>query len=132
MKKISISSEIPLLLLIGLLSGCAFTDYGTRISQEQNEVATLEDKRHKLEAQYIIVMSMLEKHPTDRALIDERDKVLEKLRLLTFDIDQKRGFFDQSLREWEQKLVQDRVQQEMIEQEVRENAHKDEGEFLTE
>ncbi len=130
MKKIFFSSKTPYLLLLVVLSGCAFTEYGNRINQEQSELAALEAKRHKLESQYIIVMNMLENHPTDRNLIDERDKVLEKLRLLNFDIDQKRGFFDQSLREWEQKLVQERIQQEMIDKEVRENAHIEEGEFL--
>ncbi len=125
MKKIFFSSEVHLLLFL-LLSGCAFTDYGNRINQEQFELAGLEEKRHKLEGQYIIVMNMLENHPTDRALIEERDKVLERLRNLSFEIDQKRTLFDQSLREWEQKLVQERIQEEMIEREVRENAHKDE------
>jgi hypothetical protein len=41
-------------------------------------------------------------------------------------LDQKRKLLDQSLMEWEQKIVQERIEREMIEKEVLENQYKDE------
>ena len=52
-----------------LLAGCAFTDYGNRINQEQLDIARLEDKRHNLETQFIIVLNNLESHPAEEKLI---------------------------------------------------------------
>ncbi len=112
-----------------ILGGCAFTDYGVRISEEHRAIAQLENKRKKLENQYIILMNHLETYPTDMRLIEDRDKVRRKLQETVWELDQKRQFFDLSLKEWEEKIIQDRIQQEMIQKEVQENAHKEEGIF---
>ena len=55
MKKTSTSTN-RLLAAAGaalLCFGCAFTEYGNRINQEQLEIARLEDKRHGLETEFI-------------------------------------------------------------------------------
>jgi hypothetical protein len=128
MKKISSSIDrlLPAILSSLVLSACAFTEYGVRINQEQLAIARMEEKRHSLETQYIIVLNSLELHPTDEKLIKERDEVRAKLRDLTYELDQKRKLLDQSLMEWEQKIVQERIEREMIEKEVLENQYKDE------
>jgi hypothetical protein len=128
MKKNSTSVERLLLPLLSglLLSACAFTEYGNRINQEQLAIARLEEKRHSLETQYIIVLNSLELHPTEEKLIKERDEVRKKLLDLSYDIGEKRKLLDQSLMEWEQKIVQERIEREMIEKEVEENQYKDE------
>jgi hypothetical protein len=129
MKKTSTNTS-RLLLALGtaslLLSACAFTEYGNRINQEQLVLARLEDKRHSLETEYIIVLNSLELHPTDKQLIDEKSKVAEKLRAITYDIDEKRKAFDLSIKEWDDKILQNRIEQEMIDKEIRENGEKDE------
>ena len=131
MKKTSTSIERllrPVLLAsLLLLAACAFTDYGNRINQEQLAIARLEDKRHSLETQYIIVLNSLETHPTEEKLIKEKDEVRKKLMELTYEISEKRRLLDQSFLEWEQKTVEERIQQEMIDKEVQENQYKDES-----
>jgi hypothetical protein len=107
-------------------SGCAFTEYGNRINQEQLAIAHLEDKRHGLETQYIILLNSLETHPDDERLIKERDQVHKKLIDLSAEIAEKRNAFDQSLIEWDQKIVQERIEKQMIDKEIRENEGKDE------
>lgn len=113
-------------LLSTLLGACAFTEYGNRINQEQLGIARLEEKRHSLETQYIIVQNSLELHPTDANLIKERDEVRKKLLDLSYEITEKRKLLDQSLLEWEQKIIQERIEREMVDKEVRENEGKDE------
>jgi hypothetical protein len=130
MKKISTSIERLLRFAVPaflpLIAACAFTDYGNRINQEQLAIARLEDKRHSLETQYIIVLNSLETHPTEEKLIKEKDEVRKKLMELTYEISEKRKLLDQSFLEWEQKTVEERIQQEMIDKEVQENQFKDE------
>jgi hypothetical protein len=118
---------LPLLSAL-LLSGCAFTEYGNRINQEQLDIVRLEDKRHALETQYIIVLNSLETHPNEEKLIKERDEVRGKLIDVSGEITEKRKMLDQSYREWEQKIVEEKIQQQMIDNEVRENAGKNEDE----
>jgi hypothetical protein len=107
-------------------SACAFTEYGNRINQEQLALARLEDKRHSLETEYIIVLNSLETHPTDHKLAAEKDKVLKKLQEVGYEIDEKRKAFDMSIKEWDDKIVQNRLEQEMVDKEIRENAGKNE------
>lgn len=109
-----------------LMAGCAFTDYGNRINQEQLEIARLEDKRHNLETQYIIVLNNLELHPAEERLIKERDEVRKKLIDLSGLLVEKRKLLDQSFREWEQKIVHERIEKEMIDREIRDNEGKNE------
>jgi hypothetical protein len=109
-----------------LCAGCAFTEYGNRINQEQLAIARLEDKRHSLETQYIIILNNLETHPDDERLIKERDQVHKKRIDLDADIAERRKLLDQSLREWDQKIVQERIEKQMIDKEVKENEGKDE------
>jgi hypothetical protein len=118
---------LPLLSAL-LFSGCAFTEYGNRINQEQLDIVRLEDKRHSLETQYIIVLNSLESHPTEDKLIKERDEVRGKLIDVSSQIVEKRKLLDQSYREWEQKIVEEKIQQQMIDNEVKENADKNEDE----
>ncbi|MEO6095734.1 MAG: hypothetical protein ABIW76_08650 [Fibrobacteria bacterium] len=114
-------------LFLGLLiQGCAFTDYGNRINQEQLEIARLEDKRHTLETQFIIVLNNLENHPAEERLLKERDEVRGKLIDVSSLISEKRKLLDQSYREWEQKIVEERIQQQMIDKEVQDNEGKNE------
>ena len=127
MKKIFSSIEWPVLAGAALLcAGCAFTEYGNRINQEQLEIARLEDKRHGLETEFIIVLNSLELHPDEERLIKERDQVQKKLIDLDANIAEKRKSLDQSFREWDQKIVQERIEKQMIDQEVKENEGKDE------
>lgn len=107
-------------------AGCAFTEYGNRINQEQLEIARLEDKRHGLETEYIIVLNNLELHPDEERLIKERDQVRRKLIDLHADIAERRKSLDQSFMEWEQKIVEERIEKQMIDKEVKENEGKDE------
>ncbi len=107
-------------------AGCAFTEYGNRINQEQLAIARQEDKRHSLETQYIIILNNLETHPDDERLIKERDAVHKKLIDLDAEIAEKRKGLDQSLSEWDQKIVQERIEKQMIDKEVKENEGKDE------
>src|SRR4051812_31459324 len=118
----------PLLHLIAVLSlcACAFTEYGNRINDEQLAIARLEDKRHNLETQYIILLNSLELHPTEEKLMKQRDAVREKLQNLAWDLEQKRKGLDQSFKEWEQKVLQERIEREMIDKEVKDNQSKDE------
>ncbi len=102
-----------------LFTHCAFTEYGNRINAEQNALAKLENKRHKLETRYIIVLNNLETHPTEADLINEKDKVYRRLRALEEEIDEKRKGLDQSFAEWDQKILEERIQQQMIEKEVK-------------
>ena len=127
MKKISTNRLILILGAFALcLSACAFTEYGNRINQEQLAIARLESKRQNLETSYIIILNSLELHPTEEKLIKDRDAMRGKLRDLDFLIDQKRKTLDQSFMEWEQKLVQDKVEREMVDKEIRENRGKNE------
>jgi hypothetical protein len=109
-----------------LCAGCAFTEYGNRINQEQLAIAHLEDKRHNLETEYIIILNNLETHPDEERLLKERDRVHKKLIDLDTDIAEKRKALDQSLREWDEKIVQERIEKQMIDKEIKENEGKDE------
>lgn len=113
-------------LSAALLAGCAFTDYGNRINREQLDVARLENKRQNLETQFIIVLNNLENHPGEEKLIKERDEVRAKLIDVSYMITEKRKLLDQSFREWEQKIVEERIQKQMIDQEIRDNEGKNE------
>src|SRR3954468_18187931 len=128
MKKISTSINRLALAGAALLvcAGCAFTEYGNRINQEQLAIAHLEDKRHSLETEYIIVLNNLEEHPDEPQLLKERDEVHKKLIDLDEDIAEKRKSLDQSFREWDQKIVHERIEKQMIDKEVKENEGKDE------
>jgi hypothetical protein len=135
MKKTSTNTGRRLLPILGpavlLLSACAFTEYGNRINQEQLAIARLEDKRHSVETEYIIVLNSLELHPTDKKLIEERDKVQKKLREIGYKIDEARKLLDLSVTEWDQKILQNRLEQEMIDKEIQDNEGKDEDvEFI--
>ena len=127
MKKIFTIKIFLFLILVGSsFMGCAFTEYGNRINQEQLDLSRLEEKRQTLETAYIIVLNSLETHPTEEKLIKQRETYRTKLRDLNFLIDQKRNLLDQSLREWEQKIVQEKVEHEMVDKEVQENQGKNE------
>ena len=127
MKKTFTSTNNWLAAAAALLSAsCAFTEYGNRINQEQLAIARLEDKRHGLETEYIIVLNTLELHPDDDRLIKERDQVHKKLIDLDADIAEKRKMLDQSFGEWDQKIVQERIEKQMIDKEIKENEGKDE------
>lgn len=117
----------PLLPIAAFLfAACAFTEYGNRINQEQLDIARLEDKRHSLETQYIIVLNNLELHPDEDRLIKERDEVRAKLIDVTGLITEKRRMLDQSYKEWEQKIVEEKIEKKMIDTEVKENQDKNE------
>jgi hypothetical protein len=124
--RISGRFPFPALLAAALLSACAFTDYGNRINQEQLDIARMEDKRHSLETQFIIVLNNLETHPNEEKLIKERDEVRAKLIDVSYQITEKRKMLDQSFREWEQKIIEERIQKQMIDQEIRDNQGKNE------
>ncbi|MEO7426164.1 MAG: hypothetical protein ABI036_13335 [Fibrobacteria bacterium] len=109
-----------------LLSACAFTEYGNRINQEQLDIARLETKRQSLETEYIIVLNNLEMHPSEERLIKERDEVRGKLIDVSSLIQEKRKLLDQSYREWEQKIVEEKIEKQMIDAEVKENEGKNE------
>jgi len=128
MKKIFTSINRLILAGAAILAcaGCAFTEYGNRINQEQLAIAHLEDKRHGLETEYIIVLNNLEAHPDDEHLLKERDEVHKKLIDLASDISEKRKSLDQSFLEWDQKIVQERIEKQMIDKEIKENGDKDE------
>jgi hypothetical protein len=131
MKKTSTSIErsgrwLPAVAAALVFAGCAFTEYGNRINQEQLAIARLEDKRHSLETEYIIVLNNLELNPDDPRLIKERDAVHRKLVDLDADIAEKRKSLDQSFLEWDQKIVQERIEKQMIDKEIKENEGKDE------
>ena len=127
MKKIFTTKIFLFLILVGCsFMGCAFTEYGNRINQEQLDLSRLEEKRQTLETAYIIVLNSLETHPTEEKLIKQRESYRTKLRDINFLIDQKRNLLDQSLREWEQKIVQEKVEHEMVDKEVQENQGKNE------
>jgi hypothetical protein len=111
--------------------GCAFTQSGDRINGELGEVERLERKRQDYESQYIIVLNGLENHPGDPKLEKEREAVRKKIQSLTTRILAQRATLDRSIREWEQKIIEERIQKEMIEKEERENAYKEEGEWTT-
>jgi hypothetical protein len=118
---------LPILAALSLwLSACAFTEYGNRINGEQLEIARLEDKRHNLETQYIIVLNNLEEHPGEEKLIKERDEVRRKLIDVSSLIVEKRKLLDQSFKEWEDKIVQEKIEKEMIDREIKENEGKNE------
>ena len=125
-RRARVSIPVQWVLAAALLAGCAFTDYGNRINREQLEIARLEDKRHNLETQFIIVLNNLENHPGEEKLIKERDEVRAKLIDASYMITEKRKMLDQSFREWEQKIVEERIQKQMIDQEVRDNEGKNE------
>lgn len=128
MKKIFTSIKALFMAGAAILacSGCAFTEYGNRINQEQLAIARMEDKRHGLETEYIIVLNNLEAHPDDEHLLKERDEVHKKLIDLASDIAEKRKSLDQSFLEWDQKIVQERIEKQMIDKEIKENGDKDE------
>jgi GTPase involved in cell partitioning and DNA repair len=102
------------------LCDCAFTEYGNRINEEQLVLAKLENQRHKLETRYIIVLNNLELRPTETELQTEKDKVYRKLQALDEEIKEKRHGLDQSFSEWDKKILEDRIQLQMIEKEVKE------------
>jgi hypothetical protein len=117
----------PATALAGILiSACAFTEYGNRINQEQLDIARLENKRQSLETEYIIVLNNLETHPSEERLIKERDEVRGKLIDVSGLIQEKRKLLDQSYREWEQKIVEEKIEKQMIDAEVKENEGKNE------
>ncbi|HLP42158.1 MAG TPA: hypothetical protein VK465_11665 [Fibrobacteria bacterium] len=127
MKKTSTNIDALLLIPAALLVGaCAFTDFGYRINQEQVALARLEEKRHSLETQYIIVLNSLELHPSEAKLLKERDEVRKKLLDLDELIGQKRKDLGLSFMEWEQKIVKERIEREMVEKEIRDNEGVDE------
>jgi hypothetical protein len=108
-------------LLFGL-NHCAFTEFGQRINDEQLVVARLEERRQKLETRYIIVLNNLESHPNEAQLLEEKDKVYRKLQSTIEEIGEKRKLLDQSFAEWEQKILEERIQLQMIDKEEKESA----------
>jgi hypothetical protein len=106
--------------LLAVLSNCAFTEYGARINEEQLALAKLENQRQKLETRYVIVLNNLENHPTETELQTEKDKVYRKLQALDEEIKEKRRGLDQSFSEWDKKILEDRIQLQMIDKEVKE------------
>lgn len=102
------------------LTHCAFSEYGNRINDEQLALAKLENQRHKLETRYIIVLNNLETHPTEMELQTEKDKVYRRLQSLDEEIKEKRQGLDQSFVEWDKKILEERIQQQMIDKEVQE------------
>lgn len=109
-----------------ICANCAFTDYGRRINDEHLAIVRLEEKRHKLETQLIIVMNNLELNQGDPKLMAERDKIQRKLQEYSVKITENRTVYDRSILEWEQKLIEDRIQQQMIEKEEQEAAGREE------
>lgn len=105
-------------LFAGLSSmHCAFTEYGARINAEQVALTKLEERRQKTETRYIIVLNNLEKNPTEAELLKEKDKVYRQWQALNEEIAEKRRMFDQSLMEWDQKIIEERIQLQMIQKE---------------
>jgi hypothetical protein len=101
---------------LGLMH-CAFTEYGTRINNEQLALTKLEERRQKIETRYIIVLNNLEKNPAEPELLTEKEKVYRRWQALNEEIAEKRRMLDQSLLEWDQKIIEERIQLQMIQKE---------------
>jgi len=113
---------LPLCILALLLTHCAFGEYGQRINAEQHALADLEDKRQKLETRYIIVLNNLEANPTEAELQLEKDKIYRRIQAITEEIGESRKMLDQSFSEWDKKILEERIQQQMIDKEVHDAA----------
>jgi hypothetical protein len=126
MKKTFIIAEA---LLLGLwLAGCAFTDSGVRVNEERDALARLERKREDYESRYVIVMNSLERNVGDSRLESERDAIRKRILELNTRIQNQRGIYEQAAQDWEQKIAQDKLQKQINEKEIRNNAYKTEGE----
>ena len=110
-------------------AGCAFTDYGSRISDERQTLEDLERKREDYESRYVIVLNSLEKYVGDPKLEEERGMLQKKILEMNTKIVQQRQTFERSVEEWDQKISQDKLQKEMQDREEQLNVNKQDGEW---
>jgi hypothetical protein len=120
-----------ILLPAALCFGCAFTDFGSRVNAERAALEKLEKRRQKYETRHVIILNNLERNPGDPKLEKERDEVREKIVSLHSRIEAQRALFARSVQEWETKIVEERIQKDLVDKEERENAHRPEGEWRT-
>ncbi len=110
--------------------GCAtFTDHGSRVNDEQQSLEKLEHKRDDYQERLVIVLNNLERYPGDPRMEKERDLVQGKLQEVNTQIDQQRELYRQSLAEWEQKINDDKIQQQMIDKEEKADSTKPDGQW---
>ncbi len=129
MKRIFSNFKIfSLVLILCFITGCAFTHEGARINGEQADLERMERKRHSLESQYIIILNGLEKYPGDQKLEKERHDVMKSLSTLSSRIINQRDLVARSIREWEQKITDERVLKDLVEKEENTNGNKDDSE----
>ncbi len=110
-----------------LLVGCAFTDYGNRVNDERTTLENLEHRREDWQSRYVIVLNGLERYPGDEKLEKERDAVRKKILDLDKDIADQRQMYESSVRDWERKITEDKLQQQILDREERKNAGKKDG-----
>ena len=112
-----------------LATGCAFTDYGNRINKERAALEDLEQKRSDYEARYIIALNNLEKNLDDLRSENEKARIRKRIQELNSRLAEKRQSYDRSIQEWEQKILQDKIQKAMEDKAVKEGDKKQDGEW---
>ncbi|MBF0431780.1 MAG: hypothetical protein HQK83_10905 [Fibrobacteria bacterium] len=109
---------IILIFVALMLCHCAISNPSIR--KEHSEITSLVKQKQKLEKRYFLLLGHLEKYPKERKLRLDQASLKKEIMELSIKIAEHRKQLDMLLTEWENRVVGNRVEQNMIDREVRE------------
>jgi hypothetical protein len=122
---LNIPNLIKVVICLAWFYGCA--PVGGALGKNYQDLNSLLNQRQKLESTYLLTLGHLENYPTDRNLRLKQADLRSKLTSLNIKIESKRQEFNMALVQWEQRLVQDRVEEEMENKVIKNNRRQPEN-----
>jgi hypothetical protein len=100
-----------------LLAGCGMSN--PAVQKEHKKIITLEKKKLRLERDYHMILSHLEKHPNARELRLKKAELKKQIVEVGMEIKESRQQLDIAVQQWEDRVLTNRVEQNMVDEEER-------------
>lgn len=105
------------LIFLVLFTGCGMSNLA--VQEEHNRIISLERKKLRLERDYHMILSHLEKHPNARDLRLKKAELKKQIVEVGMEIAESRQQLDIAVQQWEDRVLSNRVEKKMVDEEER-------------
>ena len=113
----TISFFLPILAPMYVYFGCASFD--PALQSEFEKVQVLENQQTAVRKEYLLVLGQLKKFPQERPLILRHAELKQRLLEIEVKLKEEQNLFADYLKTFEKGLVEDRIEKDLIEREIR-------------